>query len=139
MKTASAILLAILLPAQAHADLNVPPVLQQVSAKSAATPSAASSLTVSSALALLGLTITAPVAGFAMAFDASSAPADGVVTPGGCWYVPPPISVGQSATISMANTPTGVGVTSGFITVVFSTTGCFVKTASPAYISVTYQ
>lgn len=122
----------------AMASLDVPPIILASTATSISTPTAASSLSVSGTHTLLGLTITAPSSGYAMAFDATSAPADGTVSPPGCWYIPPPISVGQSATISMANTPTGVQTTNG-ITIVFSTTGCFTKTASPAFISMNYQ
>lgn len=127
-----------LLPGVAGADLSIPPIILASTASSVSTPTAASSLSVSGSHTLLGLTITAPSSGYAMAFDATSAPADGTVSPPGCWYIPPPISVGQSATISMANTPTGVQTTNG-ITVVFSTTGCFTKTAAPAFISMNYQ
>lgn len=122
----------------AMASLDVPPIILASTATSISTPTAASSLSVSGTHTLLGLTITAPSSGYAMAFDATSAPADGTVSPPGCWYIPPPISVGQSATISMANTPTGVQTTNG-ITIVFSTTGCFTKTAAPAFISMNYQ
>ena len=63
-------------------------------------------------------------AGFLMIFNLASAPADGAVTPQDCLQVP--ASTTQS--LFTAGTPPEVFTTG--ITAVFSTTGCFTKTAS---------
>lgn len=81
-----------------------------------------------SAGTLYGFSANSTVNGFFMLFNATAAPGDGAVTPVKCYpYV--------------ANTPFGAGFypplfLSTGITVVFSTTGCFSKTASAtAFIS----
>lgn len=63
-------------------------------------------------------------AGFLMVFDAASAPTDGAVTPKDCIQVP------ASTTQSLFTGGTGPEVYSTGIVAVFSTTGCFTKTAS---------
>lgn len=104
-----------------------------------ATSAAASNLIVSGPHLLLGFHVTPTVAGYVMIFDATSAPADGTVSPLGCFGVPAPASAGLSSTLSMANTPLATTAQNG-IAVVFSTTGCFTLTkSSTAYISVLYQ
>jgi len=60
--------------------------------------------------------------GYVMIFDATSAPADGAVTPKYCWQVP--------ANGGMALSWPTPAIFSAGIVVVFSTTGCFTKTAS---------
>lgn len=128
-----------LLPSLAFAGLDVPPIfVTNPTAVSSATPSAQSSWTVTGQKWFVGFTVVAPVAGYAMVWDSTSAPADGAVTPGGCFPVQAPLAGGPSAFTSMANTPAGVQVTNG-ITIAFSTTGCFVKTGSAAFISINYQ
>ncbi len=71
-------------------------------------------------------------AGYVMAFNATSPPADGAVTPADC------VAVAANSTVShMATIPERY--TTG-ITLVFSTTGCFTKTISAtAYIRGTVQ
>lgn len=104
-----------------------------------ATTSASSSVVVSGQHTLLGFHVTAPSAGYVLAFDATSEPANGAVQPLGCFTMPAPVAPGISATLSMANVPVAAQTQTG-ITVVFSTTGCFTKTASAtAFISVLYQ
>jgi len=63
-------------------------------------------------------------AGFLMVFNATSAPADGAVTPQDCLQVP----ANTTQSLFTAGTPPESFSTG--ITAVFSTTGCFTKTAS---------
>lgn len=71
---------------------------------------------------------TGAASGFVLVFDAVSAPADGAVTPIKCWQVPANAALDKSF-------PIPVQFNTG-ITVSFSTTGCFTKTASAtAFIS----
>lgn len=65
---------------------------------------------------------TGAAAGYVMIFNATSAPADGAVTPVKCVAVP------ARATVGVSNDPPEAFSTG--ITAVFSTTGCFTKTAS---------
>lgn len=65
---------------------------------------------------------TGAVAGYVMIFNATSAPVDGAVTPVKCVAVP------ATATVGVSNSPPEYFSTG--ITAVFSTTGCFTKTAS---------
>ena len=68
-------------------------------------------------------------AGFVLLFNATSIPGDGAVTPVKCY------TIAANSTIGINFTPTPEAFTTG-ITAVFSTTGCFTKTASAtAYIS----
>lgn len=127
-----------LAPSLAFAGLDIPPLIAVSTASSSATPSAQSSWTVTGQKTLLGFTVVPTVAGYAMVWDATSAPADGSVSPGGCFPIAPPVAGGPNPYVSMANTPMGVQTTNG-ITVAFSTTGCFTKTGSPAFISINYQ
>lgn len=62
-------------------------------------------------------------AGFFQVFNATSAPADGAVTPLECY----PVAANGGVVVS--NGPIAVNFSTGF-TLVFSTTGCFTKTAS---------
>lgn len=114
-------------------SLNAPALAQS-------TPTAASSWTIVGQHTLLGFTVAAPTAGFVLVFDATSPPADGTVTPSGCFPLQSPASGGQWSSISMANTPLAAGVTNG-ISIVYSTgASCFTKAASAtAFISVLYQ
>lgn len=131
--------LALLFPTTALADLNIPPVLIASTAASSSTPTAQSSWIVSGSHTFLGFTVVAPSAGYVLAWDATSVPADGVVTPAGCFPIQAPISGGPNAFTSMANTPTGVLVTSG-IALSFSTgADCFHKVSANAFISINYQ
>lgn len=73
---------------------------------------------------LFGLSVTSGAsAGYVLVFNATSAPADGAVTPVACYQLP------ASQTIGIAFTPFPLAMSTG-ITAVFSTTGCFTKTAS---------
>ena len=65
---------------------------------------------------------TGAAAGYVMIFNATSAPVDGAVTPVKCVAVP------AGATVGVTVTPPEAFSTG--ITAVFSTTGCFTKTAS---------
>jgi hypothetical protein len=65
---------------------------------------------------------TGAVAGFIMIFNATSAPADGAVAPVKC------VTVAANSTVGVSMSPPEAFATG--ITAVFSTTGCFVKTAS---------
>lgn len=66
---------------------------------------------------------TGAAAGYLMTFNAVSAPIDGAVTPTEC------IAVGANQTISLDFGETAEQYVTG-LTAVFSTTGCFTKTAS---------
>lgn len=73
---------------------------------------------------LFGLSVTSGnVAGYVLIFNATSAPADGAVTPVACYVLP------ANQTIGIAFTPFPLRMSTG-ITAVFSSTGCFTKTAS---------
>lgn len=75
-----------------------------------------------------GQITTGGTAGFLLIFDATSAPSDGAVTPKKCVTVAANTSVGMAAV-------TPLSFTTGAV-VVFSSTGCFTKTASAtAYFS----
>ena len=108
-------------------------VYQAPNATSAAgiAPSATSALAGSlvlkaSAGNLYGLTVTtSTVAGYVMLFNATSAPADGAVTPTKCIYLG---AAPSTVAISWRSGPASYYSTG--ITAVFSTTGCFTKTAS---------
>lgn len=67
---------------------------------------------------------TGAAAGYLMVFNATSAPVDGAVTPIHCI----PVGAGSTAGLSFAGGPPESFSTG--ITAVFSTTGCFTKTAS---------
>lgn len=121
-------LAALLLPSVALADLT---------GTSSSTPTAQSSWSVSGQHVLLGFTVVPAVAGYAMIWDATTPPPDGVVSPGACFPISPPVAGGPNPSVSMANTPAGVVLTNG-ITIAFSTTGCFVKTSANAFISINY-
>lgn len=71
---------------------------------------------------------TGASAGYVLIFDAASAPGDGAVTPKKC------VAVQANTTVGATMSPPEAFATG--ITVVFSTTGCFTKTASAtAFIS----
>lgn len=97
-----------------------------------ATAAAASSLVLKAAAGVLyGFQVTTGAsAGYVMVFDATSAPADGAVTPVKCYSVPATTTMAASWGSSPLTFATG-------ITVVFSTgANCFTKTASAtAFIS----
>lgn len=136
-----AISLSVLLTAStpALAELSIPPILAASTAASSATPTAQSSWVVSGSHAFLGFTVVAPSAGYVLAWDATSVPADGSVTPAGCFPIQAPISGGPNSFTSMANTPTGVLVQNG-IALAFSTgADCFHKVSANAFISINYQ
>lgn len=84
--------------------------------------------------------VSAPTGGFLMGFDAASLPTDGVVTPDGCWIVPPTPAGVNASMSSLALTPQPtIGFTG--LTLVFSTgADCFHLVAtSGAYISLLYS
>ena len=80
---------------------------------------------------LYGVNVTAgATAGFVMVFNATSAPADGAVTPSRCI----PLAANTGIELNYRSIPVYFGTG---ITVVFSSTGCFTKTTSAtAFISV---
>ena len=88
------------------------------------TPAVASSVVLkASPGTLYGLSATlGATAGYVMVFDATSAPADGAVTPKYCWAVP------ANGSLAMG-WPTAAAFATGIVAV-FSSTGCFTKTAS---------
>lgn len=69
------------------------------------------------------MTLAGGDVGFLMAFDAASAPVDGPVTPRECIYVAGPGTVAFDFGPKYEMYKTG-------LTLVFSTTGCFTKTAA---------
>lgn len=114
------------------------------STSSLATTTASATWTIMGAHALMGFTVAAPTPqaapAFVLVFDATSAPADGAVTPAACYPMTPASFSGQWTSTSMANTPFGAPVVNG-ITLVYSIgADCFHKTASAvAFMSVLYQ
>lgn len=94
----------------------------------ASTAVEASHVLKASAGSLYGMSITtSTVAGYVLLIDATTAPADGAVTPAKCYQIP------SGSTIGILFEP--LAFTTGIVTV-FSTTGCFTKTASAtAYFS----
>lgn len=73
--------------------------------------------------AIYGLSVTSGAsAGYVLVFDATVAPADGAVTPVFCYQLP------ATSTVSVSYAP-AAAFANGAV-VVFSTTGCFTKTAS---------
>lgn len=113
--------------------LNCRPVAQGPSAAAAAgivpvvtTSDAASALVVcASACNLYGFTAKSTVAGFFIVLNATSAPADGAVT-GMLTCIAYP-TLGAQATFDAGAAPIRAGTG---VTIVFSTTGCYTKTAS---------
>lgn len=87
-----------------------------------------------SACNMYGLNVVAGAsAGYVMLFNATSTPADGAVTPVYCM----PIAANQGMEASWRNIPKRMTVGA---TLVFSTTGCFTKTASgTAFLSADFQ
>lgn len=74
---------------------------------------------------LYSLSVTSGAAsGFVLVFNATSSPGDGAVTPIDCWSLP------ANSTLASSWNPGPAQVFSTGITAVFSTTGCFTKTAS---------
>ncbi|MGH7059016.1 MAG: hypothetical protein ACREFH_01415 [Stellaceae bacterium] len=67
---------------------------------------------------------TGSTAGFVMTFNAAAAPADGPVTPVECVVAP----INSTISINFSGPP---DIYTRGIVAVFSTTGCFTKTASP--------
>lgn len=67
---------------------------------------------------------TGVTAGYLMVFNATSAPVDGAVTPNQCVWAP----ANATTSVNYGSGPPGVYSTG--ITAVFSSTGCFTKTAS---------
>lgn len=108
------------------ATLNAPTASSTFALTPVVTSAVASSLVLkASAGNFYGLTTVAGAsAGFVMLFDATTAPADGAVTPKECL----PIAANSSNTISYIPGPP-IAYTTGIVAV-FSTTGCFSKTAS---------
>ncbi len=106
------------------------PVAAQLFSANQATPVAASSLVIANPAYLHGINVTTGAsAGYLMLFDATSVPADGTVSPARC--IPIAATTGVERTF-----PTPLNMRNGVV-VVFSTTGCFTKTASAtAFIAV---
>lgn len=100
---------------------------------STATSALASNLVLKSGAGnLYGFVVTSSTGtpGYVMVFNATSAPADGAVTPVKCYYLPANSSIGVDFR------PGPMPYFSTGITAVFSSTGCFTKTASAtAFIS----
>lgn len=114
------------------------------SATSTSSSVAASSLTVSGPHPLLGFTVAAPTPlaapAFVLVFDATSPPADGVVSPAACYPMSPAAFSGQWTSLSMANTPFGAPVINGIVLVYSTAADCYHKTATTgAFFSVLYQ
>lgn len=89
----------------------------------ASTAAESSHVLKSSAGNLYGVSVVPTATGYMMVFDATSAPADGAVTPKFCL----PVSANSAGNITARNIPASFATG---IVVVFSTTGCFTKTAS---------
>jgi hypothetical protein len=102
----------------------------------AQTGAAASSLVVkASAGSLVSISGSAVTGSYIMIFNATSAPADGAVTPVKCWG-----PMAAAGPFSFGWGPGPVLTMATGITVVSSSTGCFTKTATNAnFISAEYQ
>lgn len=136
MRKLLALLLVLALPSVAHAQSSS----LNPAASVLASTSPASSLSIVGSKWVLGFHVTTPTQGYLMAFDAASVPADGAVTPQLCVVVPPPAAPGLSATVSVSASAQLAFQTTNGIVLVFSSTGCFTKTAvSTAYFSLLYQ
>jgi len=105
--------------------VDVPSAAANAGSTNVATAAVAGSLTAkASGGNLYGLNVTAGAsAGYVMVFNATGAPADGAVTPARCI----PLAANTGIDLNFRGQP--VYFNTG-ITVVFSTTGCFSKTAS---------
>jgi len=99
-----------------------------------ATTVVGSALSVGSPGYLQGINVTSGAsAGYVLVFDAAAVPADGVVTPARCM----PLAANTGLELNWRASP--INFRTGMI-VVFSTTGCFTKTASAtAFIAVDYR
>lgn len=99
-----------------------------------ATTVAAASLSVGSPGYLQGVNVTSGAsAGYVLVFDSATVPADGTVTPARCM----PLAANTGLELNWRSSP--LSFRNGMI-VVFSTTGCFTKTASAtAFIAVDYR
>lgn len=108
--------MALCLPAAAQA--------QSVS-KTRAAPAVTSGIVLKAGTAVLaGMNVTTgAAAGYVLVFDAAAAPADGAVTPIRCL----PVAANTGVDINFRGSPLKFDV--GAV-VVFSTTGCYTKTAS---------
>lgn len=71
---------------------------------------------------LIDFEVTSTVGGYVLVFDATVAPADGAVTPVKCYQM-------GAGTLGVQFAANPMKATSGIV-LVFSTTGCFTKTAS---------
>lgn len=106
------------------------------------TPTASSNVLVSGTHVFNGasIVVSAPTGGFLMAFDAASVPANGVVSPDGCWLVPatPVGALASMSALALTPQPT-IGFTG--LTLVFSTgADCFHLVATGgAYIALLYS
>lgn len=77
--------------------------------------------------------VSGATAGYVMVFNATSIPADGTVTPARCYVL------AANSSFDLAFKPTPIFFGTGIV-VVFSTTGCFTKTASAtAFIAADYK
>jgi zona occludens toxin (predicted ATPase) len=73
---------------------------------------------------LFGLSVTiGATAGYVLIFNSATVPSDGAVTPVACYQV------AANSTLGVAFTPFPLAMSNGIVAV-FSTTGCFTKTAS---------
>jgi len=112
-----ALVLALILPAQAYALGNPVVSVQSTVAES-------SHVLKATAGSLFGFSATSGAsAGYVLLFDAATAPNDGTVTPKLCYSIPASSTTGASWIDYPLAFNTG-------IVAVFSTTGCFTKTAS---------
>lgn len=87
-----------------------------------------------------GYTVIAPVAGRLMVFDSASIPADGAVTPAGCWKVGPVASGDTSTMTSMGNVPNPAVVYNGAALVFSDSLSCYtLHKANAEFILAIYQ
>lgn len=119
-----------LLAALAAACVTAPASAQSLSKTRAATAVSAGFVLRTGATNLAGLSVTTgAAAGYVMLFDAVAIPADGAVTPARCL----PVAANTGLDLNFRGSP--LRFDNGVV-VVFSTTGCFTKTASAtAYLA----
>lgn len=109
------------------------PAAAQMTTTNSASPVVAASLALPGPSYLHGINVTSGAsAGYVMLFDSATVPADGTVAPARC------LSLAANAT-SERSFLVPLSIRLGIV-VVFSTTGCFTKTASPtAFIAVDFR
>lgn len=97
------------------------------------TSAVASSISSGGGIYLEGFSVTSGAsAGYVLVFNTAGAPVDGAVTPKQCYVL------AANSTLDKVFYPRPFNMTAVGVTIVFSTTGCFTKTASATAFMVMY-